>query len=124
RKMKLLNIFIMLSILANTSTADEISKALSPRFLGSHEIVFSNDGENNDEKSLTAELNLEYGERIGLPVQCDPEGGRPALSDSYSLALPNGPKLLVITCSYGLNHAGLGIKGTQYISYVLKEALS
>lgn len=124
RKMQLLKIFLMLSLLANTSTAEEISKALSPSFLGSHEIVFSYDGENNDEKSLTAELNLEYGERMALPVRCDPEGGQPALSDSYSLTLPNGHKVLVITCSYGLDHAGLGIKGTQYISYVLKEALS
>ncbi|MBU0854589.1 MAG: hypothetical protein KKF76_19725 [Gammaproteobacteria bacterium] len=109
-------------LLVNTSVAEELIKPLSPSFLGSHEIHFSNTASDGDEKALTAELIQEGGQRMVLPVRCNPEGGEPSLSSSYSLALPDGPNALVITCSYDLDHSGLGLKGTQYISYVFKEA--
>lgn len=59
-----------------------------------------------------------------LPVQCDPEGGEPSLSDSYSVNLSDGSEALIITCSYHLDHSGLGIKGVQYTSFVLAETSS
>jgi|TARA_R100000935_G_scaffold58797_1_gene98032 tetratricopeptide (TPR) repeat protein len=108
-------------LLVNISVAEELIKPLSPSFLGSYEIHFSNTVSDGDEKALTAELIQEGGHRRVLPMRCNPEGGEPSLSSSYSLELPDGPDALVITCSYELDHSGLGLKGTQYISYVFKE---
>ncbi len=120
--MNFLKSLIISILLVNTSVAGELFKHLSPSFLGSHEIRFSYTAADGDEKALKAELLKEDGQRMTIPVRCEPEGGEPSLSSSYSLALPDGPNALVITCAYDLDHSGLGLKGTQYISYVLKEA--
>ncbi|MCQ4259895.1 tetratricopeptide repeat protein [Stutzerimonas stutzeri] len=120
--MNFLKSLIISILIVNTSVAEELFKHLSPSFLGSHEIHFSYTATGGEEKALLAELLKEDGQRMTIPVRCEPEGGEPSLSSSYSLALPDGPNALVITCAYDLDHSGLGLKGTQYISYVLKEA--
>lgn len=115
------SLFLCLALNCN-SIAGELSKNLTASFFGSHGIHFSYTSVGNDEKPLTAALILEDGQRVGPPVRCDPEGGQPSLSGSYTLTLAEGTNALVISCSYSLNHSGLGIKGTQYVSYVFKEA--
>jgi len=115
----ILLLFCITSI--NNSAANELTKKLSPSFFGSEEIIFSYRPINRDERSLTAALLLKNGQRMDLPVQCDPEGGEPSLSDAYSAKLSDGSEALVITCAYHLDHSGLGIKGFQYISFVLAE---
>lgn len=119
--MKLLISLFLYITLINISAAGELTKKLSPSILGSEEIVFSYRPVDGDERSLTAALVLKNGQRMNLPVQCAPEGGEPSLSDSYSVKLPDGSEALIITCSYHLDHSGLGIKGVQYTSFVLAE---
>lgn len=119
--MNLLKSLLISILLVNISVAEDLTQHLSPRFFGSNEIQFSYSVTDGGEKALTAALILEGEHRVFLPAQCDPEGGQPSLSSAYSLALPDGTSALVITCSYELNHSGLGIKGTQYVSYVFKE---
>ncbi|SDL98770.1 tetratricopeptide repeat protein [Pseudomonas indica] len=119
----LISLFLYIAII-NISTAGELTKKLSPSIFGSEEIVFSYRPVDGDERSLTAALFLKNGQRMNLPVQCDPEGGEPSLSDSYSVKLSDGSEALIITCSYHLDHSGLGIKGVQYTSFVLAETSS
>ncbi|WP_143518084.1 hypothetical protein [Pseudomonas sp. PIC25] len=113
----ILTILIMASSIV-LATEGETTKKLSPSISGGKEVVFSHNPKTN---SLTAALALENGQRMILPVQCDPEGGEPSLSDSYSVKLPDGSEALIITCSYHLDHSGLGITGVQYTSFVLAE---
>lgn len=94
---------------------------LSPDFNGVDAVEFvSINGQ--DGKVIKGNLINKIGVRFSLPDTCEPEGGEAELSDVYTVS--GNRNYLLFTCAWPVMHAGIGLSGTQYETFVYVEKKS
>lgn len=88
---------------------------LSPDFYGINTVEFVLEA-NRRGQVIKAFLIDEGGTRHSVPDVCESEGGAAELSDVYTV---KGKKTyFLFTCTWSVQHAGIGLKGVQYETFV------
>ena len=88
---------------------------LKPDFNGVSQVKFTTESASGYDV-LKGTLTNSAGQNYSVPDVCEPEGGVAEISDAY--VVDGKARYFLFTCFWSVSHAGIGLKGTQYETYI------
>ncbi len=108
-------VMVFLVVWSFAAHAETKGFKLTPDFIGASKVEFTTESVSGYEV-LEGVLTNGVGQKYSVPDVCEPEGGVAEISDAYVV---NGKaRYFLFTCSWSVSHPGIGLKGTQYETFI------